>query len=102
MMNALEFSHDVPANKLAEIFKDYFDQHMFVYGMLKNIEFAGINDVAYDKASIMYSVRLLDTENKDKLLKDLNSAAAHLVIYGKTYTPEIYLNGDLLCITIKK
>ena len=101
-MNAIEFSKDIPADKLAEIFKDFFDQHMLAYSILKDVEFIQINNISYSEASIMYSVRLLNTENKDKLVSSLQSNSASLLIYGKRYTPEIYLNGDLLCITIKK
>ena len=101
-MNNTEFVKGVPAETLAVIFKDFFDQHMFAYAMMKDIEFAGINSINYDKASIMYSIRLLDDEDKEKLLENLNSSVSSLIIYGKQYDPEIYLNGDLLCITIKK
>ena len=74
-MNNTEFVKGVPAETLAVIFKDFFDQHMFAYAMMKDIE---------------------------KLLENLNSSVSSLIIYGKQYDPEIYLNGDLLCITIKK
>ena len=40
--------------------------------------------------------------DKETLVKHLNSKAGSLNIYGRHYAPEIYLNGDLLCITIKK
>lgn len=75
---------------------------MFTYYLLKGVQFINLNSIDIDTASIMYSVRLLDDDNKESLIKHLNSKAASLVIYGNQYTPEIYLNGDLLCITIKK
>lgn len=101
-MNTLDFVKDVPAEQLALIFKDFFEQHMFTYDLLRGIQFGGINYVDINTASIMYSVRLLEGENKEALLRHLNSKAGSLVIYGKHYTPEIYINGDLLCITVKK
>ena len=101
-MDTLNFVKDVPAEQLASIFKDYFEQHMFAYDLLRGIQFGGINSIDINTASIMYSIRLLDTEDKDTLVKHLNSKAGSLVIYGKHYVPEIFFNGDLLCITIKK
>ena len=101
-MNTLDFVKDVPADQLALIFKNYFEQHMFTYDLLRGIQFGGINSIDINTASIMYSVKLIEGEDKNALLKHLNSKAGSLVIYGKHYVPEIYLNGDLLCITIKK
>lgn len=101
-MNTIDFVKDVPAEKLALIFKDYFEQHMFTYDLLRGIQFGGINSVDINTASIMYSVKLIEGENKDTLVKHLQSKAGSLIIYGKHYVPEIYMNGDLLCITIKK
>lgn len=101
-MNTLEFIKDVPAEQIALILKDYFEQHMFTYDLLRGIQFGGINSIDINTASIMYSVRLIGEEDKDTLIKHLNSKAGSLVVYGKHYVPEIYCNGDLLCITIKK
>lgn len=101
-MNTLDFVKDVPADQLALIFKDYFEQHMFTYDLLRGIQFGGINSVDINTASIMYSVKLIDGEDKNALINHLNSKAGSLVIYGKHYVPEIYMNGDLLCITVKK
>jgi len=101
-VNTLEFTKDVPAEQLAVIFKEFFEQHMFAYMLLKGVEFVKINSISINAASIMYSVKVLKDEDKDKLVHNLTSHAASLNIYGKYYTPEIYLNGDLLCITIKK
>lgn len=101
-MNTLDFVKDVPAEQLALIFKDYFEQHMFTYDLLRGIQFGGINSVDINTASIMYSVRLIGDEDKNTLIQHLKSKAGSLIIYGKHYVPEIYFNGDLLCITIKK
>lgn len=100
MMNMLEFSSQVPPEKLPEIFRDFFEQHIIAYDLLKGIEFIKINNITIDKSSIMYSVKLLQDEDKEVLVHHLNNLT--LNIYGKTYTPEVYLNGDLLCITIDK
>lgn len=101
-MNTLEFVKDVPAEQLASIFKDYFEQHMFTYDLLRGIRFGGIYSVDINTASIMYSVKLIGNEDRDILISHLKSKAGSLIIYGKHYTPDIYYNGDLLCITIKK
>lgn len=100
-MNAIEFTQNIPAEELAKIFKDYFEQHMIAYNMLRGVEFVKINEVNLDTASIMYSVRLLGSDDKEKLVKRLKLAGS-INMYGKVYTPELYLNGDLLCITIRK
>lgn len=101
-MNTIDFVKDVPAEQLASIFKDYFEQHMFTYDLLRGVEFVKLNSIDINTASIMYSVKLLDNDNKEELVKHLTSKAGSLMIYGKHYTPEIFLNGDLLCITIRK
>ena len=101
-MDTLDFVKDVPAEQLALIFKDFFEQHMFTYDLLRGIQFGGINSVDINTASIMYSIRLLEEDDKDTLLKHLKSKAGSLIIYGKHYVPEIFCVGDLLCITIKK
>lgn len=100
-MDTIEFAKSIPAEKLAEIFKDYFEQHMAVYYMLKGIEFITINaDIS--NASIIYSIKILDDRDKDGLTRRLQESNNILNIYGKEYKPEIFLNGDLLCITINK
>lgn len=101
-MDTVEFSKNIPADKLAEIFKGYFEQHMMAYYMLQGVEFVQINDVSLDTASIMYSVKVLNPDAKDSLVNKLQRDSASLNIYGVQYKPDIYLNGDLLCITIKK
>lgn len=101
-MDNLEFAKNIPAAQLADIFKSFFEQHMVAYGILRNIEFIGINDISMDKASITYSVKLIDNINKEALKKYLNSKASAVVMYGKLYQPEVFINGDILCITIKK
>lgn len=99
-MDRLKFVENVPAEQVAAIFRDYFEQHMFVYDLLRGVDFVSLNNISFDEASIIYSVTLGE-ENKEHLLRKLQSEAASLVVYGKKYTPKIYLNGDLLCITIK-
>lgn len=101
-MDTLEFAKEIPAQKLAEIFRDYFEQHMAVYDMLKGVEFGSINSVDMDKASIIYSVKVLNQRDKDNLLNKLTDSSISLNMYGRSYTPSVYINGDLLCITIDK
>lgn len=101
-MDTLEFAKNIPAQKLAEIFKNYFEQHMAVYDMLKGIEFISLNEVNINTASIIYSVKLLDIQSKNDLIHKLQQSSGLLNIYGKVYKPDIYLNGDLLCITLNK
>ena len=66
-MNTLEFTKNVPAERLAEVFKDYFEQHMAVYELIKGMEFLSINSITVDKASIMYSVKILDEKERNNL-----------------------------------
>lgn len=101
-MDNLEFTKNIPAEKLAEIFKDFFEQHMAVYDILKGVEFVSLSSVDIDTASIIYSIRVLDERSKDNLLRKLQATSGLLTIYGHTYTPQIFMNGDLLCITISK
>ncbi len=103
-MNTLEFAKDIPAEQIAEIFRNYFEQHMAVYDMLRGMQFVRINNIETNPntASIMYSIKLLDARDKEWLERKLNLSSGSLIIYGKKYTPEVYMNGDLLCITIKK
>jgi hypothetical protein len=101
-MDNLEFAKSISAEKLAEIFKDFFEQHMAVYEMLKGVEFIALNSVDIDTASIIYSVKVLDNNSKDELARKLESTSGLLSIYGHTYKPSIFMNGDLLCITINK
>ena len=103
-MNTLEFAKDIPAEQIAEIFRNYFEQHMMVYDMLRGVQFVNINKVETDpnRASIIYSIKLLDSRDKENLERKLRLSSGSLNIYGQTYTPQIYMNGDLLCISIKK
>lgn len=101
-MDNIEFVKNIPAEQLARIFKDFFEQHMVAYDLLKGVQFYSLNSVDINTASIMYSVKLMDTANKEKLVEHLSSRCGSLTMYGKTYSPEIFLNGDILCITIKK
>ena len=103
-MNTLEFAKDIPAEQIAEIFRNYFEQHMMVYDILRGVQFVSINKIETDpsRASIIYSIKLLDSRDKENLERKLNLSSGSLNIYGHTYTPQIYMNGDLLCISIKK
>lgn len=101
-MNTLEFSKNIPPEKLANIFRNYFEEHMAVFYMLKGVDFVSINSVDTDTASIMYSVRVLNPEQKNTLVETLQRKSTAVNIYGHTIIPDVYLNGDLLCITVRK
>ena len=102
MINSIEFSKNIPPETLALIFRDYFEQHMAAYYMLQGVECISINRVDVNKASIMYSVKVLDDSQKERLVENLQRRSGSITIYGKEITPNIFLNGDLLCITISK
>ena len=99
-MNMVEFSNQIPSDQLIMIFKNFFEEHVATYDLLKGIQFIKINNITMDKSSIMYSVKLLDDEDKGKIVHQLNNLP--LSIYGKVYKPSVFINGDLLCITINK
>ena len=101
-MNSIEFSKNIPPKTLALIFKDYFEQHMAAYYMFKGVDFININSIDMDKASIMYSVKVLDDTQKNKLAEMLQKQSSTVNIYGYNVTPEVFINGDLLCLTINK
>ena len=44
-MDMIEFSNQIPAEHLAHIFKDFFEQHIVAYDVLKCIKFININEV---------------------------------------------------------
>ena len=101
-MNSIEFSKNIPPETLARIFKDYFEQHMAAYYMFKGVDFVSINSIDMDKASIMYSVKVLDEKEKQRLVDNFSRQSGTVNIYGYNVTPEVFINGDLLCLTIKK
>ena len=63
-MNMIQFSNQVPSDQLILIFKDFFEQHIAAYDLLKGIEFVRRNEITMNKSSIMYSVKLLEDEDK--------------------------------------
>lgn len=95
----IDFSHKVPPDQLMDIFKNFFEQHIAAYNIMKDMKFVDIN-VTTNTSSILYSVKLLDKEEKNRLQKNISNMT--ISVYGKIYTPEIYINGDLLCVTFKK
>lgn len=99
--NTVEFSKQFPPDKLASIFKDFFEQHIAAYYMFKGLNFVSLNaDV--DRSALIYSVKLLDDDQVNRIIDHLQRSSSHLNIYGKTIIPEIFHNGDLLCISFKK
>lgn len=101
-MNTIEFTQDVPVERVAMVFKEWFEQHMLTYDMLRGVQFYKLNNISVDHASLIYSIHLLDEEDKNKVLEMLNSRCASPVIYGRQYTPNVYMNGDLLCISFTR
>lgn len=98
-MNMIEFSDKVPSEQLAIIFKDFFNEHIAAGYALTGIDIGDIN-VTSDSSSIMYSVRMLPQDNRDKLVQQIHNL--HISVYGQIYIPNVYIEGDLLCITFKK
>ena len=101
-MDTLEFSSYIDPGTLASIFKDYFEQHIAAYYMLKGLDFAAINVSGIGTASIMYSVKLLKPEETNRIVDILNRESSNVIIYGIKIKPNIFVSGDLLCITLKK
>lgn len=101
-MDSIEFSKQIPSEQLAIIFKDFFEQHMLVYDILRDIKFVSVSQVSFDKSSIIYSIRLLSEEDRQFVMRVLQNDNLALTMYGKKYTPSVFMNGDLLCITIEK
>lgn len=100
-MDTINFSKDIPPEQLAEIFRNYFEQHMAAYYILQGMQYGGMK-VTIDKASLMYSVHLLSPDNKERIVENLQRQNTRLHLYGKVIEPYVFLNGDLLCITINK
>ena len=65
-MDAIDFSKDIPPTQLAEIFRNYFEQHMAAYYILQGMQYGGLT-VNIDNASLIYSVRLISDEDKNTL-----------------------------------
>lgn len=101
-MDTIDFSKSIPPEQLASIFKDYFEQHMAAYFIAKGMGCGTVQTVDMDKASIIYNIHILSDTDKEKIKQYLESQSLKLYIYGKTLDPKAYINGDLLCITIKK
>ena len=57
--------------------------------------------VGEDTSSIFYSVKIMKESDKERI-QNMICNNISITVYGNTYTPSIYLNGDLLCITFKK
>lgn len=101
-MTEEEYSQQIPASDLLIIYRDWFQQHMLTYNLLKKLETVTIHNVSFDQASIIYSIRLFSDKEKRDIEAILKNDRVKINIYGNDYTPHIYMNGDLLCITINK
>lgn len=99
-MNMVDFSHNIPSDQLLNIFKNFFEQHMVAYDLLKDIDLVDFK-VGEDTSSIFYSVKIMKESDKERI-QNMICNNISITVYGNTYTPSIYLNGDLLCITFKK
>lgn len=99
-MNMVDFSHNIPSDQLLNIFKNFFEQHMVAYDLLKDIDLVDFK-VGEDTSSIFYSVKIMKESDKERI-QNMMCNNVSVTAYGHTYTPSIYLNGDLLCITFKK
>lgn len=100
--NMVEFSNNIPSNQLLTIFKSFFEQHMIAYELLKDIDLVDFKvDTDTDTSSIFYSVKIMQESDKEKI-QNMICDSLSITAYGNTYTPSVYLNGDLLCITFKK
>lgn len=99
-MNMIDFSHNIPSDQLLNIFKNFFEQHMVAYDLLKDIDLVNFK-VTEDVSSIFYSVKIMKESDKERI-QNMICDNISVTVYGHTYTPSIYLNGDLLCITFKK
>ena len=101
-MDSVEFSKLLSPEMMGTIFRDYFEHHIAAYYMLKGLDFVSMNVSGVDKASIMYSVKLLNTEQIDRISTNLQRNSANLKVNDNKIIPEIFLSGDLLCITLHK
>jgi hypothetical protein len=99
-MNMVDFSHNIPSDQLLDIFKNFFEQHMVAYDLLKDIDLVDFK-VGKDSSSIFYSVKVMKESDKERI-KNMIHDSISITVYGHTYKPSIYLNGDLLCITFNK
>ena len=99
-MDILEFSQNIPSDQLLNIFMNFFEQHMIAYELLRGINFVDFN-VSEDSSSLLYSVKVMDDKEKE-IIKNTLCNNVTITVYGDTYKPSIYLNGDLLCITFNK
>ena len=44
-MNMVEFSNQIPSEQLIMIFKNFFEEHVATYDLLKGIQFIKINNI---------------------------------------------------------
>ena len=63
-MDTLEFIKDIPAEQLGCIFKNYFNQHMLAYDLLRGVEFVKLVNIDINTSSIIYSVKLHDEDSR--------------------------------------
>lgn len=102
MMDMIEFSKCIPPDKLAMIFKDFFEEHIAAYYIFKGLNFIKLSQVDINKISIVYSAELMDDENKQKLVYQLQNQPLSVSVYGHVFIPSINIVDDIIYITINK
>jgi len=116
-MNSVEFSKRIDPKTLGYVYKNYFEQHMAAYYMLKGMKACELVSVRIpeienkddgfiysdgEKSYIRYSLRMLDESDKEDILNMLNGKASEYSVYGVMVKPRVFVNGDLLNLEIHK
>lgn len=99
-MDTIEFSSNIDAKTLATIFKSFFEQHICAYYLLNGLNFINMN-ADIDRSSLIYSVKLLEPEHIDYIINMVKKESSKLTYYGKKIIPDVYVNGDILCLSFK-
>jgi len=89
-----------------KIFKNFFEQHMAAYYILRGMRSAGPIKIATKEeksvASLTYSVKPFDDCQKKQIFDNITNTKANVKIYGQPIKPKVFMSGDLLCLTIEK
>lgn len=101
-MDSIEFAKGIPPETLAKIFKDWFEYHMAAYYISKGMPCGTIHNVDVSETNIIYNIHILNEEDKEEIERMLQEANTTVSYYGIDIKPNVFINGDLLCISIKK